>query len=166
MMSKQLAVVMLVATLAVSGCAGQSQPAAKAGAQPAQSTQAAGTGYDYGYDTAVPPAPATTVPQAPATAAATPSGVIELTVKLTDYAFEPANLLIPLGAKVRLTVINEATRDHDFNIIGGPGVEGEMLAPSKIQVIEFTADKAGEFEIVCSQRGHKSRGMVGKLIVK
>jgi len=33
-------------------------------------------------------------------------------------------------------------------------------------IIEFTADKVGEFEYYCSMPGHRQAGQFGKLIVK
>lgn len=109
-----------------------------------------------------------TAPSQPAAAPEAPKapGVLELTVKMTDYAFEPKDLVIPLGSRVKLTVVNAGQKSHDLNIIGGPGIEGDILDPGKSQVIEFTADKAGQFQVVCSQRGHKEKGMVATLTVK
>lgn len=91
---------------------------------------------------------------------------MSFTVRLGDYSFTPKDLTVPLGARVKLTIINDGEKRHDFNITGVYAIEGKILEKGASEVIEFTADKAGEFTIVCSLRGHRERGMVGTFTVK
>lgn len=126
-------------------------------AEPAATEPTAGS-PSYGTS-AQPPA------GAPAPSPAPPS-VLDLTVKMLDYSYEPNLITVPVGAHVKLTILNAGQKSHDLNIIGGPSMEGAILKPGESQVMEFTADKAGQFQIVCSQRGHKEKGMVATLVIK
>ena len=111
------------------------------------------------------PVPAPVLAPVPAPPSPPPPTEVELTVSLSDYSFEPKGLTIPLGAQVKLTITNAGDRKHDFAITGAYGLETDILEPGASQVLTFTADKAGQFQIVCSLRGHRERGMVGTLIV-
>lgn len=169
------------------------QPAASqpATSQPAPATSSSSSGssdYDYGAPAtsssssgqAAPAQPATTPAQpaatpaqptatpapAPAPAPAAPGSAIALTVVMNEYSYAPKELAIPLGSKVKLTIVNEGQRSHDFVISGAFSLESQILGAGKSQVLEFTADKAGIFQIICTQRGHKDRGMVATLTVK
>lgn len=152
-----LAAGLLLTLVLLTGCmSGKTAPSAAPGDQGAGQGEYASEGYSSG---SYAPAPAPD----PAPAA---QDEVELTVTLADYSFEPEELTIPLGARVTLTITNGGERKHDFAITGAYGIETEIIEPGASQVLTFTADKAGQFEIVCSLRGHKERGMVGTLIVK
>lgn len=107
-------------------------------------------------------------PKAPAAAATPPPqpavAPVEQTVKLTDYAFEPKELVIPLGAEVKLTVTNEGRRPHNWTV-NEYGIKTRALESGEQQVLTFKADKAGRFEVACTQKGHKEKGMLGTLAV-
>jgi cytochrome c oxidase subunit 2 len=53
---------------------------------------------------------------------------------------------------------------HDFTL-DEFGVKTELPLNQEV-VIEFKADKAGEFTYYCSKPGHKAKGQFGKLIVE
>jgi plastocyanin len=91
---------------------------------------------------------------------------VELAVKMTEYAIEPKELTVPLGATVKLTITDAGTRRHDFNITGAYDVQSKVLGAGETQVLTFTADKAGVFQIFCSQTGHKDKGMTATLTIK
>ena len=87
--------------------------------------------------------------------------VVKLTAK--KYDFDPATITVTKGVPVRI----EATaldRDHGVEIKEF-GVK-RRLEKGKTEVIEFTPDKAGEFDVHCSVfcgLGH--HGMKAKLVV-
>jgi uncharacterized cupredoxin-like copper-binding protein len=130
-----------------------------------------GTGTPATSVAPVPQAQAPAAAQAPVPTPAAQAPVpvqapVAVTVSMTDYAFEPSHLTVPLGAQVRVTVVNAGQHTHDFNVVGSYGVEGDILEPGQQQVLTFVADRAGTFRIVCSQNGHADKGMVADLIVQ
>lgn len=90
--------------------------------------------------------------------------VKEFKITANNFAFDPATITVKKGDKVKL-IVTSADVDHgmaikEYNI-------NTKVNKGKTETIEFTADKAGEFEIYCSVfcgSGHKS--MKGKLIVQ
>jgi cytochrome c oxidase subunit 2 len=103
---------------------------------------------------------------APSSAAAQipPSGVHEITMTAKNYEFDPGIITVKKGEKVRL-IITATDRDHGIKI-QGYDIDQE-LKKGDPTTIEFTADKAGEFEFKCSVfcgMGH--RKMKGKLVVE
>ncbi|MDP3956875.1 MAG: cupredoxin domain-containing protein [bacterium] len=77
--------------------------------------------------------------------------------------FSLKEISVKKGDRVRIKVTN-TKGTHDFNIDEYKIKEATPL--NKEVVIEFTADKAGEFEYYCSMPGHRQAGQFGKLIVK
>lgn len=81
-----------------------------------------------------------------------------------SWEFVPATLTVKQGEKMRLK-IKSFDVDHGFAI---PDFKvNETLSPGKETVIEFVADKKGEYTFFCSVvcgQGHKD--MKGKLIVE
>lgn len=87
--------------------------------------------------------------------------VITMTAK--KYEFSPSTVTVEKGRPVRLE-ITATDRSHGFEI-----KEFNIkvkLEKNKKTVVEFTPDKAGEFEIKCSEFCGFGHGrMKGKLIV-
>ena len=86
--------------------------------------------------------------------------VKEFTIKATNFAFEPAEIKVKKGDKVKITLENaegmHGLAISDFNV----DIQGNNSA-------EFVADKAGTFEMACSVMcgtGHPD--MKAKLIVE
>jgi uncharacterized cupredoxin-like copper-binding protein len=77
--------------------------------------------------------------------------------------FSLKEISVNKGDRVRIKVTN-TKGTHDFTL-DEYGIK-EMTPLDKEVVIEFTADKAGEFEYYCSVPGHRQAGQFGKLIVK
>lgn len=160
MQKRALGALLLAATLVMAGCGSQ------AASTPATtSTTAAPTTATSGTPAPNTAAPSTATPSTGATSAAAPS-TVEVTVKMNEFSFDPGTVNIPLGSKVKITLVNEGSRNHNFNIQGPYDIQSDVLDPGKSQTISFTADKAGTFQIVCTQRGHKDKGMVATLIIK
>ena len=95
---------------------------------------------------------------------AAPGTVHEITMTARDYEFDPGVITVKKGEKVRL-IITATDREHGIKI---EGYDIDQVLNSGVPTtIEFTADKAGEFEFKCSVYcGFGHRKMKGKLIVE
>lgn len=90
--------------------------------------------------------------------------VKEFTITASRFEFEPSAITVNKGDKVRLKITSIDVK-HGFGLAAFN--INRDLNPGKTEIIEFTADKAGEFEFSCSVfcgSGHSE--MEGKLIVK
>ncbi len=93
-------------------------------------------------------------------------GVVEIEMRVLkdQWLFEPSIIEAPFNSRVRIKIYNEDSYAHGFAIVK-IGVN-EDLPPNKTTVVEFIADKKGEFEFSCSVlcgKGHFEQ--TGKLIV-
>jgi len=109
----------------------------------------------------------------------------EVVVKVSEFAFEPAEIRAKVGQPVRIVLQNDGTLLHDFSsddakveVIKSAGAEHEAhdAQPSstvphvaadvgKQATLEFMPTEAGTYTFYCSVEGHKEAGMVGRLIV-
>ncbi len=85
-------------------------------------------------------------------------------IKAGNYKFNPDTIVVNKGDKV---IINAIAVDKDHGI----GIKAfninQFLQKGELIAIEFTADKKGEFSILCTKLcGWKHLWMKGKLIVK
>lgn len=92
------------------------------------------------------------------------SPVKEFSMIAKKWQFDPFTINVKQGDKVRLKIksidVSHGFSLLDFNV-------NENLEPEKEVVVEFIADKKGEFSFFCSVfcgEGHS--GMKGKLIVE
>lgn len=107
------------------------------------------------------PRPAPTAPQTPAGAVA-PQQDEEVRIVVKEWGFEPAGLQIPVGRQVNLVLENRGALDHDLTV---PGLNLKMVAsPGKTARATVKAEKAGDYEVICSLAGHKESGMKGLLV--
>lgn len=94
----------------------------------------------------------------------TQTSVKKFTVVGTPFKFEPAEIRVKQGDRVRITFKNEEGFHNltikDFNVATKSIQKGEQ------DLVEFTADKTGTFEYFCSVDAHKDKGMVGNLVVE
>jgi plastocyanin len=105
---------------------------------------------------------------------------VNIKVDMADFTFTPAEVTVPAGAQVNLTLTNNGTLQHEwvilklgeqatipFNEDDEPKVYWEHEEDSgKSEILTFTApSEAGEYQIVCGTAGHLEAGMQGKLIV-
>ena len=89
--------------------------------------------------------------------------VKEFNLVAKKWSFEPAIVEVRKGDLIRLN-INSVDVVHGF-AIADFGIN-ENLAPGKTTIVEFTADKTGEFTFFCSVYcGSGHNDMEGKLIV-
>jgi cytochrome c oxidase subunit 2 len=92
-----------------------------------------------------------------------PSGVREIKMTAGNYEFNPPEITVKKGDKVRL-IITATDRKHGIKIEGYD--IDQILNVGDPTIIEFTADKAGTFEFKCSVYcGMGHRKMKGRLIV-
>ena len=89
----------------------------------------------------------------------------EITIVLSDFKFEPAEITVKRGERVRLILENTGTVAHDWTVrdlnLASPRVQ-----PGQTATYEFTVDRAGTFTSVCVEAGHEALGMTGRLIVE
>lgn len=93
----------------------------------------------------------------------------EITVEMGangEWRFSPDKIEVAKGEKVKVNLVNkDAAQAHSF-VITALNAKSTQVAAGKTGTVEFTANKTGEFEIICDVPGHKEGGMVAKLIVK
>lgn len=74
-------------------------------------------------------------------------------------------LVVKVGDRVRITVINGDPTLHNFNIDAFNAHTGELVAAEQTASVEFVATQAGMYEYYCSVPGHREIGMKGMLDV-
>jgi uncharacterized cupredoxin-like copper-binding protein len=99
---------------------------------------------------------------------------------MTDFMYNPADIVIPAGENITLELVNNGVVMHDFIImdfgteVGEDfGVEDEAnmywkaeLGPGESETFTFVAPgEPGDYQIVCGIEGHYMAGMVGSLMV-
>jgi len=117
--------------------------------------------------------------------------VFEITLNVVEgrnWGFDPEVIEIPVGQRVKLTLVNDGRAEHDVEVggliadhieiaggmahsdrLGGGGHEADVVAAHAMAgtnaSVIFTPTEAGVYEFACTLPGHKEAGMVGKLIV-
>jgi signal peptidase I len=89
----------------------------------------------------------------------------EFTIEAFEYGFDPSTLVVNEGDRVNLRIVNEGNTPHNF-IIDELGVESDIINPGDSAVVEFTADKVGQFIYYCSIPEHREQGMWGEIMVE
>lgn len=108
-----------------------------------------------------------------------------VTVRLTEYHFEPDRITLTAGQKAELILKNEGTVMHEFvtaalqNLdvaveINGievetTGVSELEIPPSGVAVLRWTPEKPDVFPIFCyakKPKNHFEQGMNGKLVIR
>jgi len=112
----------------------------------------------------------------------------EITVDMNEFLFEPAEITIPAGVPIILTLTNSGAQEHDFvvekiaveNVSAEGDTTGEHHAHGGAEVdydlhivtavggtstLSFTATEPGTYKIFCTIQGHEVAGMVGELVV-
>lgn len=87
-----------------------------------------------------------------------------ITVTMSSFAFDPANLTARAGQTVRVLLDNPDTIPHAFDI-PELGV-GLAVIPEAAVEIEFIATDPGTYVYFCGIEGHREAGMEGVLIVE
>ncbi len=108
----------------------------------------------------------------------------DLSVAMTDFAFEPADVTVPAGAETTVTLDNIGSVVHDWLVLReGRRIEAEadlpddaVLADEWVLVgdelergnsatLTFTAPAEGVYQVICKVPGHFSAGMRGEMTV-
>lgn len=108
-----------------------------------------------------------------------------LTVRLSEYRFEPARVFLKSGEPVELFLVNEGTVLHEFvsGALAGltvaletggviaevSGLEELEIAPGAEVRLRFTPKVGGEFPFACEAvqpEDHLLRGMSGRILVQ
>jgi len=106
---------------------------------------------------------------------------VELTVEMSDFKFAPTDVEAPSGADVTLTLINNASVEHEWVLFqagyqatlpfdaddeGHIYWEGEVQ-PGDTQTFTFVApSEAGTYQVICGIAGHAEAGMIGAFTVR
>lgn len=117
--------------------------------------------------------------------------LLEITLNAVEglaWRFEPSVVEVPVGHRVKLTLVNNGRVEHDVEVGGIPAEDIEVVdlvdrhvrlggghhpegvvavhaEPGTSTSVMFTATEVGEYEFACTIPGHKAAGMVGKLVV-
>ena len=114
--------------------------------------------------------------------------VFEITLDAEEWRFEPSVVEVPVGHRVKLTLVNDGMVEHDVEIAGvlaedievvggverherlGGGHHNESVVaahaePGTTATVMFTATEVGEYDFACTIPGHKEAGMVGTFVV-
>lgn len=103
--------------------------------------------------------------------------VIRSTPGLTYDGQSPGpTIKVPLGATVKLTLLNPDAVQHDWMVVEAdegapyltPAIEGartKILATDEQQTITFVANRSGTFKYVCTVPGHDAL-MYGSFVVE
>ncbi len=94
----------------------------------------------------------------------TSTAVNEISMVAKQWEFIPSTIKVKKGEKVKLTITSQDVR-HGF-AIADYGINQDLV-PGETNVVEFVADKEGQFNFFCSvQCGSGHGGMNGLLIVE
>jgi len=88
--------------------------------------------------------------------------VEEIRIEAKMFDFLPSEIKVKRGTVVRL-IITSVDVKHTFTV-PEYGID-EELEVGKDVVIEFIADRPGQFGYYCDISGHSQQGMKGKLII-
>jgi uncharacterized cupredoxin-like copper-binding protein len=111
----------------------------------------------------------------------------DIVVEMTDFAYSPSSITVPVGKSVTLTVKNIGNVEHDFvvekidaatKVIQDSGSDahhahGEQpnydlhlsANAGEASIIEFIAQEPGTYKVFCTVEGHEEAGMIGELVV-
>lgn len=114
-----------------------------------------------GYFVFTPPATQLTNP--PSATSSKTSQVKEIEMMGSDFKFNPAQISLQPGEKVKVIFKNTGEARHDF-VIEGLNTKTKVIAPGTSDTVEFTAPDTGTYTFYCSVPGHREAGMEGKLV--
>ena len=111
----------------------------------------------------------------------------DVSVEMTDFAYSPSSIAVPVGQPVKFTIKNTGNIEHDFvveridaatDIVQDSGSEAHhahgqeqnydlhvSAGVGETSVFELTVSEPGTYKVFCSVEGHEAAGMVGELIV-
>lgn len=90
--------------------------------------------------------------------------VTDITVEGTEFAFVPSNINVKKDQQIRLTFKNSGKYPHDLSI-SDLNVQTKTIQPNQEDTVTFTADKVGQFNLICTVDSHADKGMKGTITV-
>lgn len=88
----------------------------------------------------------------------------EVSVVLSEFAFEPSRISIPRSQKTAIKLQNKGSVEHNLSV-PQLNVTSATVAPGKTGVLEFAVPRGGApLKVVCTIPGHEEAGMVGELV--
>jgi plastocyanin len=92
---------------------------------------------------------------------------IEITA--TNFKFTPSEFTVPVGRKIKITLINKAKEEH--NIQFDLPDNHKLKLPKNLKAgesgsLEFVAPGPGTYTFICPVDLHHTLGMKGKMITK
>ncbi len=92
------------------------------------------------------------------------SNVKAFTVTGSSFSFNPSTIKVKKGDSVKITFKNSGGM-HDF-VLDDFNAKIKIIGSGETYSVQFTADKAGQFEYYCSVANHRAMGMKGTLTVE
>lgn len=89
----------------------------------------------------------------------------EITLVFDDFAFEPQEIRVKSGERVRLVIRNNGSVAHDW-YVDALDLNTPRVLAGQSATFEFTAGAAGRYEVICTEPGHEALGMTGWLIIE
>jgi plastocyanin len=89
----------------------------------------------------------------------------EIVVEAKEMLFNPKEIRIKKGEKVKIVLKNTGKMVHDW-VLEDTDYRTKIISPSESDTVEFVIDEAGEYTYFCSVGTHRQMGMEGKLIVE
>jgi plastocyanin len=89
-----------------------------------------------------------------------PGGVETSEVAMSEFAFDPSELLVPEGAV--LTLVNEGAVVHNMSV---DGTASEMVDAGAEGELDLAGVAPGTYEFRCDVAGHAEAGMVGSITI-
>jgi LPXTG-motif cell wall-anchored protein len=90
---------------------------------------------------------------------------VNVTMGLSEFKFDPAELDVQAGAEVTFNVENTGQFPHNVTFVAPDGTESnlfaEALAGGQSATGTFTFNTAGEWKMYCPVGQHEEQGMVG-----
>ena len=88
----------------------------------------------------------------------------ELSVVMTDFAFEPKQLSLQPGQRAILVLQNKGSTEHNL-AIPELRVNSDPVAPGQTVRVEV-AGPARVYKLICTIPGHEEQGMTGELRIQ
>ena len=99
-----------------------------------------------------------------------------ITIRLSNFAFAPAQLHLRVGVPVRLHLVNDSSGGHSFSApalfaasaypSGGPPQDGTVqIAAGGSVDITLVPRAAGTYKLECTHFLHSTFGMTGTIVV-
>lgn len=88
-------------------------------------------------------------------------GVETSEVVMTEFAFDPDELLVPAGAV--LTLVNDGAVVHNMAV---EGTGSDMVDAGEEGELDLAGIAPGTYEFICEVPGHVEAGMVGTITIE